>query len=216
VEQCFLLTGTNCIDWCESGLVFECGVRVMSTTHEITDLLLAWSEGDREALDQLTPLVYAELRRLAKSYLAKERHNQILQTTALIHEVYLRLIDWQNVHWQNRAHFYGVAAQMMRRILVDYAMAEKAMKRGGRTQHVTLEEATLVFSERPSDLIDLDIALEKLAALHSRQSQVVEFHFFGGLTIKEIAHVLGVSLGTVKRDLTLAKLWLLRELGEGT
>lgn len=188
----------------------------MSATHEITNLLLAWSEGDRGALDQLAPVVHAELHRLAKSYLAKERHNHILQTTALIHEVYLRLIAWQNVHWQNRAHFFGVAAQMMRRILVDYAIEQKAMKRGGRAQHVTLEEATVVFSGRPPDLIDLDIALEKLAALHSRQSRVVEFHFFGGLTIKEIAHVLGVSLGTVKRDLTLAKLWLLRELGEET
>jgi RNA polymerase sigma-70 factor (ECF subfamily) len=188
----------------------------MSTAHEITKLLLAWSEGDREALDRLAPLVHAELHRLAKSQLAKERQNHILQTTALIHEVYLRLIDWQNVHWQNRAHFFGVAAQMMRRILVDYAIEQKAMKRGGRAQHVTLEEATVVFSGRTPDLIDLDIALEKLAALHLRQSRVVEFHFFGGLTIKEIAHVLGVSLGTVKRDLTLAKLWLLRELGEGT
>jgi RNA polymerase sigma factor (TIGR02999 family) len=188
----------------------------MSTTYEITELLLAWSKGDQEALDQLALLVHAELHRLAKSYLAKEHHNHILQPTALVHEVYLRLIDWQNVHWQNRAHFFGVAAQMMRRILVDYAIGQKAMKRGGKAQHVTLEEVTVVFSGRPPDLIELDLALEKLAALHSRQSRVVEFHFFGGLTIKEIAHVLGVSLGTVKRDLTLAKLWLLRELGEGT
>jgi RNA polymerase sigma factor (TIGR02999 family) len=185
----------------------------MSTTHEITKLLVAWSNGNREALDQLAPLVHAELRRLARSYLAKERPNHILQTTALIQECYLRLIDWRNVKWRNRAHFYGVAAQMMRRILVDYAIEQKSLKRGGGAPHVTLEEAAQVFSERSPDLVDLDIALDKLAALHSRQSQVVELHFFGGLALKEIAEVLGVSLGTVKRDLTLAKLWLLHELG---
>jgi RNA polymerase sigma-70 factor, ECF subfamily len=188
----------------------------MSTTHEITNLLLAWSEGDRGALDQLAPLVQAELHRLAKGYLAKERRDHILQTTALIHEAYLRLIDWQNVHWQNRAHFFGVAAQMMRRILINHAIEQKAKKRGSGVQHVMLEETAAVFSRRNPDLIDLNIALEKLATLHARQSQVVELHFFGGLTVKEIAEVLGVSLGTVKRDLTLAKLWLLRELGGGS
>ncbi|HKQ76603.1 MAG TPA: sigma-70 family RNA polymerase sigma factor [Blastocatellia bacterium] len=185
----------------------------MSTTHEITKLLVAWSDGDREALEKLAPMVHAELRRLAKSYLAKERPNHILQTTALLQEAYLRLIDWQNVQWQNRAHFFGVAAQMMRRILVDYALEQKALKRGAGAKHVTLEEAAEVFSERNPDLVDLDIALDKLSALHSRQSRVVELHFFGGLALKEIAEVLSVSLGTVKRDLTLAKLWLLRELG---
>jgi RNA polymerase sigma-70 factor, ECF subfamily len=185
----------------------------MSTTHEITKLLVAWSGGDREALDRLAPMVDAELRRLAKSYLAKERPNHILQTTALLQEAYLRLIDWENIHWQNRAHFFGVAAQMMRRILVDYAVERKSLKRGGGAQHVTLEEASEVFSDRDPDLVDLDMALEKLAALNSRQSRVVELHFFGGLGLKEIAEVLSVSLGTVKRDMTLAKLWLLRELG---
>jgi RNA polymerase sigma factor (TIGR02999 family) len=185
----------------------------MSTTHEITKLLVAWGGGDREALDRLAPMVDAELRRLAKSYLAKERPNHILQTTALLQEAYLRLIDWQNVHWQNRAHFFGVAAQMMRRILVDYAVEQKSLKRGGGALHVTLEEAAEVFSDSNPDLVDLDLALEKLAALNSRQCRVVELHFFGGLGLKEIAEVLSVSLGTVKRDLTLAKLWLLRELG---
>lgn len=185
----------------------------MSTTHEITELLVAWSGGDREALNQLVPVVEAELRRLAKSYLSKERQDHILQTTALIQEAYLRLIDWENVRWQNRAHFFGVAAQMMRHILVDYAIEQKSLKRGGGARHVTLEEATKAFSGRDLDIVDLDIVLGKLAALHSRQSQVVELHFFGGLTLKEIAEVLGVSLGTIKRDLTLAKLWLLRELG---
>jgi len=175
-------------------------------------MLVAWSDGDREALGQLVPVVEAELRRLAKSYLSKERPDHILQTTALIQEAYLRLIEWQNVRWQNRAHFFGVAAQMMRHILVDYAVERRSLKRGGVAQHVTLEEAAMVFSARDPDIIDLDIALGKLAALHSRQSQVVELHFFGGLTLKEIAEVLGVSFGTIKRDLTLAKLWLLREL----
>jgi RNA polymerase sigma-70 factor (ECF subfamily) len=187
----------------------------MSPTDEITNLLLAWSKGDQEALNQLAPIVHAELHRLAKSYLAKERPGHILQTTALIQEVYLRLIDWQNVHWHNRAHFFGVAAKMMRRILVNYAIEQKSMKRGGGAQQVTLEEMAGVFSKQNTDLIDLDTALEKLAALHSRQSQVVELHFFGGLTQKEIAEVLGVSRGTVKRDLTLAKMWLLRELETG-
>ncbi|HKX26079.1 MAG TPA: sigma-70 family RNA polymerase sigma factor [Blastocatellia bacterium] len=184
----------------------------MSTTHEITKLLVAWSDGEREALGQLAPMVQAELHRLAKGYLAKERPGHVLQTTALIQEAYLRLIDWENVQWQNRAHFFGVAAQMMRRILVDYALEQKSLKRGGRAQHVALEEAAEVFSERNPNLIDLDLALGKLAVLSERQCRVVELHFFGGLTVKEIAEVLGVSFGTVKRDLTLAKLWLLREL----
>src|SRR5262249_31787983 len=153
-----------------------------------------------EALDQLAPLVQAELHRLAKSYLAKERPGHILQTTGLIQEAYLRLIDWQSVHWQNRAHFFGVAAQMMRRILVNYAVEQKSLKRGGGARHVALEEAGKVFSERNPDLIDLDMALDKLATLNSRQSKVVELHFFGGLGLKEIAEVLGISFGTVKRD----------------
>jgi RNA polymerase sigma factor (TIGR02999 family) len=185
----------------------------MRTTHEITNLLIAWSEGDREALDQLAPLVQAELHRLARGYLAKERPGHILQTTALINDVYLRLINWQNVSWQNRAHFFGVAAEMMRRILVDYAVRQKSRKRGGGAPHIVLEEAAMVLSERNPDLVDLDAALEKLAVLNLRQSRVIELHFFGGLTLNEIAEVVGVSLGAVKRDMTLAKLWLLSELG---
>ncbi|MCI0387311.1 MAG: sigma-70 family RNA polymerase sigma factor [Acidobacteria bacterium] len=187
----------------------------MPTTHEITNLLIAWSEGDRESLDKLAPLVESELHRLARGYLAKERPGHILQATALVHEAYLRLIDWQNVRWENRAHFFGVAAQMMRRILVDYAVKQKSGKRGGGAQPVSLGEAAAVFSERNPDLVALDEALDKLAALNSRQSRVIELHFFGGLALKEIAEVLGVSHGTVKRDLTLAKLWLLGELGGG-
>jgi RNA polymerase sigma factor (TIGR02999 family) len=187
----------------------------MPTTHEITNLLIAWSEGDQEALDQLAPLVQSELHRLARGYLAKERPGHILQATALVHEAYLRLIDWRNVRWQNRAHFFGVAAQMMRRILVNYAVKHKSEKRGGGAPHVTLEEAATVFSERNPDLVALDAALDKLAALNPRQSRVIELRFFGGLELKEIAEVLVVSHGTVKRDLTLAKLWLLDELGGG-
>jgi len=185
----------------------------MRTTHEITNLLIAWSEGDREALNQLAPLVHAELHRLARAYLAKERPGHILQTTALINDAYLRLINWQTVSWQNRAHFFGVAAEMMRRILVDYAVRQKSRKRGGGAPHVALEEAAVIFSERNPDLVDLNAALEKLAVLDPRQSRVIELHFFGGLSLNEIAEVLGVSLGTVKRDMTLAKLWLLGEMG---
>ena len=187
----------------------------MLRSHEITNLLIAWSDGDRESLDKLAPLVQSELHRLAKGYLAKERPGHILQATALVHEAYLRLIDWQNVRWQNRAHFFGVAAQMMRRILVDYAVKQKSEKHGGGAPHVTLGEAAAVFSDRNPDLVSLDAALDKLAALNPRQSRVIELHFFGGLALKEIAEVLGVSHGTIKRDLTLAKLWLLGELGGG-
>ncbi len=187
----------------------------MPTTHEITNLLIAWSEGDREALERLAPLVQSELHRLARGYLAKEHPGHILQATALVHEAYLRLIDWQNVRWQNRAHFFGVAAQMMRRILVNYAVKQKSEKRGGGALHITLGEAAVVFSERSPDLVALDSALDRLAALNSRQSRVIELHFFGGMTLKEIGEVLDVSHGTIKRDLTLAKLWLLAELGGG-
>jgi RNA polymerase sigma factor (TIGR02999 family) len=187
----------------------------MPTTHEITNLLIAWNEGDQESLDKLVPLVQAELHRLARAYLAKERPGHILQATALVHEAYLRLIDWQNVRWQNRAHFFGVAAQMMRRILVNYAVKQKSEKHGGGAQPVSLGEAAAVFPVRNPDLVALDAALDKLAALNPRQSRVIELRFFGGLPLKEIAEVLGVSHGTVKCDLTLAKLWLLGELGGG-
>src|SRR5262245_10570280 len=153
----------------------------MLTSHEITNLLIAWSDGDRESLDKLAPLVQSELHRLARAYLAKERPGHILQATALVHEAYLRLIDWQNVRWQNRAHFFGVAAQMMRRILVDYAVKQKSEKHGGGARPVSLGEAAAVFSVRNPDLIALDAALDKLAALNSRQSRVIELRFFGGL-----------------------------------
>ncbi len=180
---------------------------------EVTQLLLAWGEGDHAALDKLAPLVHAELHRLAKHYMAQERPGHLLQTTALVNEAFLRLVDWKNVRWQNRAHFFGVSAQLMRHILVDFARAQNYAKRGGKVCFVSLVEAADVLQEASPDLVALDIALDKLAALDPRQSRVVELRFFGGLTLEEIAEVLKVSLGAVKRDWSLAKLWLLHELG---
>lgn len=179
----------------------------------VTQLLQAWSEGDQEALARLTPLVYAELHRLARRYMAQERPGHLLQTSALVNEAFIRLIDWKNVQWKNRAHFYGVSAQLMRRILVDFARTQNYAKRGGgEALLVSLAEAAAVADERGTDLVALDDALQQLAALDARQSQVVELKFFGGMEMEEIAEVLGVSLGTVKRDWSLAKLWLLRQL----
>jgi len=179
---------------------------------DVTQLLQAWSAGDQEALAKLTPLIYAELHRLARRYMAQERPGHLLQTTALVNEAFVRLIDWQNVRWQNRAHFFGVSAQLMRRILVDFARTQNYAKRGGEALQVSLDEAATVSQERSTDLVALDEALKQLAALDARQSQVVELKFFGGLEMEEIAEVLKVSLGTVKRDWSLAKLWLLRQL----
>lgn len=180
--------------------------------HEVTQLLFAWGEGDQAALERLAPLVHAELHRLAKHYMAQERPGHMLQTTALVNEAFLRLVDWKNVRWQNRAHFYGVSAQLMRHILVDFARAQSYAKRGGKICFVSLAEAADVLQESRPDLLALDAALDKLAALDPRQSRVVELRFFGGLTLEEIAEVLKVSLGAVKRDWSLAKLWLLHEL----
>jgi RNA polymerase sigma-70 factor (ECF subfamily) len=179
---------------------------------DVTQLLQAWSDGDQEALAQLTPLVYAELHRLARRYMAQERPGHLLQTSALVNEAFLRLIDWKDVRWQNRAHFFGVSAQLMRRILVDFARTQNYAKRGGNALWVSLDEAAAVPQERSTDLVALDEALQQLAALDVRQSQVVELKFFGGMEMEEIAEVLHVSLGTVKRDWSLAKLWLLRQL----
>jgi RNA polymerase sigma factor (TIGR02999 family) len=179
-----------------------------TTTHEVTQLLHAWSGGDQSALDQLVPLVEAELRRLAKLYMTRERPGHALQTTALINEAYLRLIDWKNVQWQNRAHFFGVSAGLMRRILVDFARSQNYAKRGGGMRQVELEEAAAIAQERASELVALDEALNELARLDKRQSQVVELKFFGGLTNEEVATVLNVSLGTVKNDWSDAKAWL--------
>jgi RNA polymerase sigma factor (TIGR02999 family) len=183
-------------------------------SHEVTQLLQAWSEGDQAALEQLMPLVYDELHRLAKRYMHRERGLQTLQTTALIHEAYLRLMDQQEAQWQNRAHFFAVAATLMRRILVDHARARQFQKRGGDTQRVTFDEALAVSDERAAEVVALDEALTALAEFDARKSRMVELRFFGGLSIEETAVVLQVSPGTVMRDWTLAKTWLQREINK--
>lgn len=187
------------------------------TTHspkEITRLLLAWGEGDESALAALTPMVEAELRRRARRFMRGERAGHTLQTTALVNEAYLRLVDSQKVRWQNRAHFFAVSAQLMRRILVDFARSRGYQKRGGGAQHVELEEAAVVAAERGAELVALDEALEALARLHRRQSQVVELRYFGGLTEAEVAEVLDVSEATVRLDWKHARAWLRRELSK--
>ena len=181
---------------------------------EITQLLLAWSGGDQTAQEKLVPLVYAELHRLAKRYMGREHAAHTLQTTALVHEAYLRLINAKDMHWQNRAHFFAVSANVMRRILVDLARARQNLKRGGSAQQVSLDEAMVVAPEQSAGLLALDEALERLAALNARQSQVVELRYFGGLAEEEIAAVLKVSLRTVQSDWRLARTWLYRELSQ--
>jgi RNA polymerase sigma factor (TIGR02999 family) len=179
---------------------------------DVSRLLVAWSNGDEEALEQLMPLVYEEMRRLAHRHLGRERAGHTLQTTALVHEAYLRLVDQKEVRWQNRAHFFAVAAQMMRRILVDYARARRFAKRGGGARHVSLDEAMVVSNECAADIVALDEALNALAEFDERKSRMVELRFFGGLSIEETAEALRVSPGTVMRDWTLAKAWLQREM----
>ena len=181
-----------------------------SAPRDITRLLLAWNNGDEAALEELTPLVYQELHRLARRYMGRERSGHTLQTSALVNEAYLRLIDWKNVQWQNRAHFFAVSAQLMRRILVDFARANAYAKRGGGALHLDLEEVAVVSPDRGSDIVALDEALTSLAVLSPRQSQVVELRFFGGLSLEETAEVLKVSIGTVRRDWSLARAWLHR------
>ena len=180
--------------------------------HEVTQLLQSWSEGNQEALDKLVPLVHAELHRLARHYMSNERPGHTLQTTELVNEAYVRLIDWKNVRWQNRAHFFGVAAQIMRRILVDFARSRASAKKGGGTQYVSLSEAMTISPERGEDLIALNDALESLAELDARKSRIVELRFFGGLSVEETAEVLKISARTVMRDWGLAQAWLYREL----
>jgi RNA polymerase sigma-70 factor (ECF subfamily) len=182
--------------------------------NDVTLLLKAWSDGEQSALDKLTPLVYAELYRLARRYIAGEHQQQTLQATALLNEAYMRLIDWENVQWQNRAHFFAVSAQMMRRILVDYARSRRNQKRGGDACRVTLDEAFVFSKDKSPDLVALDTALERLAEVDGRKSRVVELRFFGGLSVEETAEVLKVSPFTVHRDWRLAKAWLHRELTE--
>ena len=190
----------------------------------VTELLLAWSEGDKAALDELMPVVYDELRQLAKNHLSRERPDHTLQTTALVHEAYLRLVDQKSVNWQNRAQFFGIAAQMMRRILINHANDRQAKKRQGyatrvsldqeRTR-VSLDEAVSFFERREVDLMALDEALNDLAQLDPQQTQIVELRFFGGLTIDEVSAVLGISPATTKREWDSAKLWLRRQLNIG-
>jgi RNA polymerase sigma factor (TIGR02999 family) len=181
----------------------------------VTRLLKAWTGGEQEALERLIPLVYHELHRLAHRYMARERQGHTLQSTALVHEAFQRLIDLQDVNWQNRAHFFAVSAQLMRRILVDYARSRRYSKRGGELRHVALNEAVAVFRDRRNDVVALDDALSTLARIDGRKGQVVELRFFGGLSVHETAEVLHVSPDTVLRDWRLAKAWLLRELSNG-
>ena len=180
-----------------------------------TALLLAWNQGDPDALEALLPLVYEELRQLAGRYMKGERSGHTLQATALVNEVYLRLIDVQRVRWQNRAHFFAMAARLMRRVLVEAARSRASLKRGAGAPIVSLDEALVVPMEPGSDLVALDEALTALAAVDSRKSQVVEMRFFGGLSLDETAEALHISRDTVKRDWKMAKLWLLRELQRG-
>jgi RNA polymerase sigma factor (TIGR02999 family) len=182
--------------------------------NEVTQLLVSWSEGDNAALDQLIPLVEAELRRLARHYMARENPGHTLQTSALINEAYIRLIDQQNMPWQNRAHFFGVAAQVMRHILIDHARSHCYAKRGGGARRVTLDEVADLTDQRAEELLALDDALNNLAALDRRKSQIIELRFFGGLTIEETAEAMKISPITVTREWRSAKAWLRREMSK--
>ena len=179
---------------------------------DITQLLVDWGNGNKLALDGLMPLVYDELHRIASRYLRRERQGHTLQTTALINEAYLRIVDQKRVNWQSRAHFFGIAAQMMRRILVDHARSHLYAKRGGGAQKLTLDEAIATPQERDFDLVALDDALTTLAQIDPQQSRIIELRFFGGLTIEETAEVIGISPATVKRDWNMAKAWLFGEI----
>jgi RNA polymerase sigma-70 factor (ECF subfamily) len=185
-----------------------------SSPHELTQLLIDWGNGSQDALEQLFPLVYEELRRMAHRYMRRERSGHTLQTTAVVHEAYLRLIDQKHVQWQNRAHFFAIAAQMMRRILITHAQSHAYAKRGGGTLKVSLDEAAVLSRERAGELITLDEALTSLTAIDPRRSQVVELRFFGGLSNEEIAKVLKISPNTVTRDWNVAKAWLYREMSK--
>jgi len=179
---------------------------------DVTQLLIAWNDGDQAARDRLMSVVYEELHRLARRYMRRESPGHTLQTSALVNEAFLRLVDQRNVHWQNRAHFFGIAAQMMRRILVDYARSRNYAKRGGGARAVSLDEGLIVSEERSAEVVAIHEALEELAKFDARKGQIVELRFFGGLTIEETAEVLGVSPGTVSLDWTTAKAWLRREI----
>jgi RNA polymerase sigma factor (TIGR02999 family) len=185
------------------------------TPPDVTALLQEWRAGNQAALEQLVPIIYEELRRVARGRLRLERPDHTLQPTALVHEAYLRLIEQRNVRWQNRAHFFAISAQLMRRILVDKARARHNRKRGGEVRQVVLNEALVASKERGEELVALDDALQSLAAIDPRKSQVVELRFFGGLSVEETAEVLKMSPDTVTRDWKMAKVWLMRELSKG-
>lgn len=185
------------------------------TQLQISQLLLDWSEGDRTALERMTPLVYGELHRLAHYYMNRERAGHTLQTSALVNEAFLRLVDQRSVKWNSRAHFFAIAAQMMRRILVDYARSHLYAKRGGGAVHVSLDHAGLVANEPSAEVTALDEALTKLESFDPQQARVVELRFFGGLTIKETAELMGISVDMVKREWGTAKAWLYREMSSG-
>ena len=188
----------------------------MSSHTDITGLLVDWSKGDKSALEKLLPMVERELHRLAHSYMRRENPDHTLQTTALINETYLRLVDQRKVQWQNRAHFFGIAAQIMRRILLNYARDQNRLKRGGRAIHVSLSEAMIMPAEKDREIIALNDALVKLEELDARKSKVVELRYFGGLSVEEVAEVLKVAPITVMRDWQFAKAWLAREMQNGS
>ncbi|HJS23790.1 MAG TPA: sigma-70 family RNA polymerase sigma factor [Pyrinomonadaceae bacterium] len=184
------------------------------TRHQITELLAEWREGNQSALDELYPLVYDELHRMARRYMSRERKDHTLQTTALINEAYVRLVDQKNVNWANRSHFFAISAQIMRRILIDHARRHAYAKRGGGAQQVSLEEVAAITPEQGRELVRLDEALKSLAERDPRRSQVVELRYFGGLNNEEIAGVLHVSENTVTRDWNMARAWLYQQLSE--
>jgi RNA polymerase sigma factor (TIGR02999 family) len=189
--------------------------RGMSSEPNITRWLVAWGNGDQAAFDRLAPAVHQHLHRLAAHYMAGERPGHVLQTTALVNEAYMRLVDWKHVEWQNRAHFFGLAAQAMRHVLVDAARTRDRAKRGGGEMHVSLSGVADLPISRTEDLVALDDALNTLERLNPRHSRIVELRFFGGLSFKEVAHVLNVSVATARRDWSLAQAWLYRELSRG-
>jgi RNA polymerase sigma factor (TIGR02999 family) len=186
----------------------------ISSPHDVTRLLQDWRNGDKAALEKLTPLVYDELRRLANHYLRSERKDHTLQGTALVHEAYMKMVGYTDLEWQSRAHFFGVAARIMRQILIDHARKHKADRRGGGKQNLNLEEATVFSAERASDLVALDDALESLAAFDALKGRIIELRYFGGLSIEEISEVEAVSVSTVKRHMRMAEAWLHREMNK--
>ncbi len=186
------------------------------STHEVTQLLRAWGDGNQQALDKLIPLVYKQLHQAAHRYMAREKPGHTLQTTALVNEVYLRLVDLRGVRWQDRAHFFAICARLMRRTLTDWARSRRTRKRGGEVTQISLDEGRAGSPEPRADLLALDEALDNLAKLDPRKSQLVELRFFGGLSVKETAEVLKVSERTVANDWKLARAWLMREMSKGT